>query len=140
MLTNFYIVNNVCLKLLVLKSWFVDILLKIICYCHYKFAKSSISLSCTFGFFKHNSKFPCEKSLLLDKTLTHYLHRIMSMWVQSDKYKSAWLHRIRTKSIQDPERPPFLKLNHLPNLEAYTCPTKKYCSSKTFTQLDSLPS
>ena len=61
------------------------------------------------------------------------------MWIQSEKAIPAWIHRIRTKSIQAPGRPPFLTIHHLSTLESSTCPNKKSCSSKNCTQFYCLP-
>ena len=63
----------------------------------------------------------------------------MYTWLQSMKSIVAWIHNIRTEMIQASGSPPFLTLHHLPTLEASTCPTKRSCSSKNCTQLDSLP-
>ena len=79
------------------------------------------------------------KLFFWNKTLTHYHHRTMSMWVQYEKSIAAWLHHISNKFIQAPRKSPLLTLNHTHTLEASTCPTKNNCSSKNCTQLDSLP-
>ena len=68
-----------------------------------------------------------------------YLHLTMSMWVQYEKLKSAWLCVTSTESIQAPGYPTFLTRYHPPTLEAYTFPTKKPCSSKNWTHFNSLP-
>ena len=64
----------------------------------------------------------------------------MSTWGQSERAISAWIQRIMTKRIHSPVRPPFFTINHPPTLEDPTCPTKKSCSSKNYTQLNYLPS
>ena len=92
------------------------------------------------GCFKHDSKFPCGKSLFQYMTLTRYLHRIISTWGQYEKSIEAWVHHIRNLRIQAPGCPPFLTLHHPTTIEAYTRPTKKSYSSKNFTQLDYIPS
>ena len=68
------------------------------------------------------------------------IHLTMYMWEKYDKAIAAWLHRINTKRIHVPGRPQLLTLHHPPTLEAYTWPNKKSCSSKKWTQFDSLPS
>ena len=92
------------------------------------------------GFLKHNRTFPCGNSLFRDKILTHYHHYTMSTWGQSERAISAWIQRIMTKRIHSPVRPPFFTIHHPPTLEDPTCPTKKSCSSKNYTQLNYLPS
>ena len=91
------------------------------------------------GCFNHSGKFPSGNSLFWDKTSTFYLHHTIFMWGKSGKAISSWVHGIRTKRIHVPGRPPFLTLHHPNNLEASTLLTKKSCSSKNCTQLDSLP-
>ena len=74
-----------------------------------------------------------------DQTLTCCIHCTMSTWVQSEKSIGTSLHGIRNKTIHPPGRPPFIMIYHPPTLEAYTCPTKKSCYSKNYTQFNSLP-
>ena len=91
------------------------------------------------GGVKHKSTFPCGKSLLQDKKLTNYLCRTMSTLVKSEKSISSWIHSISNKRNQAPDRPPFLTPHQQPTLESSICPNKIYCSSKIFTQFNSLP-
>ena len=67
-----------------------------------------------------------------------HIHR--TMWDQSEKPMTAWIHRTSTESIQDPGRPKFLTRHFPSTLEASTCLTKKSCSLKHFIQFHSLPS
>ena len=64
----------------------------------------------------------------------------MSTCGQYEKYIYVWLHRIRTKMIQAPGRPPLIMLHHPPPIEASTRLNKNSYSSKNCTQFDSLPS
>ena len=91
------------------------------------------------GCVQQHSKFSCGNSLFQVQTLMYYPHLTMFTWGQSDRYISAWIHGISTKQIQTPGCLPFLTLHHLSTLEYSTIPTKKFCSSKNFTQFDSLP-
>ena len=127
-------------KITSFKLWFVDILKKI----HLNITTNLQSLLylCLLisGSVKHDSKFTCGNSLYQYKTLTRYLHRTMYTWSQYEKSISAWVHHNSNIRIQAPGCPPFLTLHHPTTIKIYTCPTKKSCSSKNFTQLDSLPS
>ena len=79
---------------------------------------------------KKRRKFPCGNSLFRFHTSMYYLHRTISTWLKYDKSIGAYIHCIRTKSIQAPGYPPFLTLNHPPNLEASNFLTKIIFSPK----------
>ena len=57
-------------------------------------------------------------------------------WVPGTQFNR--IHRIRNKMIHPPGIHPFLTLHHPPTLESSNLPIKKSCSSKNYTQLDSL--
>ena len=91
-----YIVQNFHLKHLVLKLWFVYILLTKLHVNVTKHLQSPLYLCLVLsGCVKHGSKSPCGNYLLRDNTLTHYLQNTMSMWSQFEKSKAAWIHLIR---------------------------------------------
>ena len=92
------------------------------------------------GCVKQHRKFPFGNSPFRVQTLMRDIHRTMSTWGQYEKSIAAWIHSIKTERIHVPGYPPSIKQHHLPTLEASTHPTEKSCSSKNFTQFDSLPS
>ena len=69
------------------------------------------------GCVKNNRKLPCGKPLFWDKTLTHYLHRTMSMWVQYDKPKESWIHHTRNRVSRTQDVPPYSHYTNRPLLK-----------------------
>ena len=53
---------------------------------------------------------------------------------------TGWVHSDPEWKTKAPVCPPLLNLHHPPILEDSTCLTKKYCSSKYYTQCNTLPS
>ena len=140
--TNFVtLLTTPPLKILVVKLLFVDILQNKL---HVNATTNLQSLLYIFlvlsGCVKQSRKLPCGNSLFRVHTLTHYLHYTMYIWDRYEKDTSACIHCIRSKSIQDPGRPPLLTLHQPSTLEASTCMTKNSCSSKNCTQFNPLPS